>query len=176
MQISSRPVAVRPAAAVRVPAPTAAAAPAPAPKAASKPAAKPAASAIASLSNGQIAGAVAGGAAGAGVGFVFGSVLSAGGLAGVLPVALTLAGAALLGRGGMVIADAIAGKAGKPTWAQGLVGGAAGLVGGAAVWSLTAFAGGMAGVGWIALTAIPMGLATAVLGGVAIGSFLPGRK
>lgn len=174
MQISRRPnLAVRPTVAVRPAAPAATAAPAP--KAAPRPVAKPAAKPEA-ISNGQIAGAVSGGAAGAAVGYIFGSVLSAGGLSGLLPVGLALGGAALLARGGMVIADAIAGKAGKPTLLQGIAGGVAGTVAGAAVWGLTAFAGGMAMVPWIAMAAIPMGLATAVLGGVAVGSFLPGRK
>lgn len=174
MQVTRRsPIAVRPTAAVRPAAPAAAA---PAPKPAAKPQPRPAAIAPAAMSNGQLAGTIGGGAAGAAVGYLFGSVLAAGGLSGLLPVGLALGAGALMARGGKVIADAIAGKAGKPTLTQGLVGGAAGAVAGLGVWGLTAFAGGMAMVPWVALAAIPMGLATAVLGGVAIGSFIPGRK
>ena len=134
----------------RATAPAAAPAPKPAPKPvqAAKPAAAPA---ITSRTAGTVGGLAAGGA----VGWIFGSVLAS---------------------GGAVIADAIAGKAGKPTVAQGLVGGASGLVLGAGIWGLTAFAGGMAMVPWVFAAAIPMGLAAAVLGGTAIGSFLPGRK
>jgi hypothetical protein len=155
------------------------------PAAASAPVAKPApvrpaqaprpVAATSSVSSGTI-GAVSGAVAGGAVGYLFGGVLAAGGLSGVLPFAAGAAGAALFARGGQVIADGVAHGFKKPTLAQGVVGGAAGLGLGASVWGLTAFAAGMAGVGWLFLAAIPMGLAAAVVGGTAVGSFLPGRK
>jgi hypothetical protein len=121
-------------------------------------------------------GTVGGLAVGGVVGWLFGSVLASGGLSGLLPLALAAGTGALFARGGAVIAKAIAGKAEKPTLAQGLVGGAAGLTLGAGIWGVTAFAGGMAMVPWVFAAAIPMGIAAAVLGGTAIGSFVPGRK
>ncbi len=159
--------AVRPAAAT--PAPVAA-------PAVRKPAPTPAQAKIAELPTRTLVGGAAGGLAGGVTGYLFGSVLAAGGLSGALPLLIGAGGAALMARGGAVIADAIAGKAQKPTWGQGIAGAVGGTVLGAGVWGITAFAGGMAMTPWVFAAAIPMGIAAAVLGGTAIGSFLPGRK
>lgn len=136
-----------------------------------KPIAKPAA-----MPEAKTVGTVGGLAVGGVVGWLFGSVLASGGMSVVLPLALAAGAGALFARGGAVIAKAISGQAEKPTLAQGLVGGAAGLTLGAGIWGVTAFAGGMAMVPWVFAAAIPMGLAAAVLGGTAVGSFVPGRK
>lgn len=173
---SSAPaVRITPRAAVKpaVAADTAAAKPVARPAARPAQAAKPIA---ATQVEARTVGAVGGLAAGGVVGWLFGSVLASGGLSALLPLALAAGTGALFARGGAVIASAIAGKAEKPTWAQGLVGGAAGLTLGAGIWGVTAFAGGMAMAPLVFAAAIPMGLAAAVLGGAAIGSFVPGRK
>lgn len=166
MRIASR-AAVKPAAVADTAVARPVAKPAARPVQAVKPAAMPEAKTV---------GAVGGLAVGGAVGWLFGSVLASGGLSAILPLALAAGTGALFARGGAVIAKAIAGKAEKPTLAQGLVGGAAGLTLGAGIWGVTAFAGGMAMVPWVFAAAIPMGLAAAVLGGTAIGSFVPGRK
>ena len=141
-----------------------------------KPVSRPVAVKPAAMPEAKTVGTVGGLAVGGVVGWLFGSVLSSGGMSGLLPLALAAGAGALFARGGAVIAKAIAGQAEKPTLAQGLVGGAAGLTLGAGIWGVTAFAGGMAMVPWVFAAAIPMGIAAAVLGGTAVGSFVPGRK
>jgi hypothetical protein len=169
MRLRSGAAGVAPRAAVMPVVDTAIARPVARPTVRVAPAVKPAAEA-------GTVGSVGGLAVGGVVGWLFGSVLAAGGLSGLLPLALAAGTGALFARGGAVIAKAVAGQAEKPTLAQGLVGGAAGLTLGAGIWGVTAFAGGMAMVPWVFVAAIPMGIAAAVLGGTAVGSFVPGRK
>lgn len=176
MRIASRPVvAARPASAAR---PAAAAAPASAPQAKAavvRPAVMPKAQAAPESKAGTI-GLAAGGLAGAATGWFFGSVLAAGGLSGLLPIGLAVGAGALMAAGGKAIAGWVTGASPKPTWTQGIVGGAAGTVAGLGVWGLTAFAGGMGMAPAVFAASFPMGLATLVLGGAAVASLIPGRK